>query len=1143
LKVQLGKLDLLTRVIAMLISSTNARRFIGLGLSFALAYVLMSTQHTAPAADTPKFSPDQVAFYEKQVLPILKASCLKCHSGKKARGGLHLDSRAGLLRGGDLGPALVLDKLDDSPLLKAIHHTDDLKMPPKGKLPAAQIDVLARWAKMGAPYTPAREEVVKAPAHKGMTITNADRNYWAYRPVHRPAVPVVRNHAWLGSPIDAFILAKLEAKGLAPAPPADRVALIRRACYDLTGLPPTPEEIDAFVSDTRPDAYERLVDRLLASPAYGEKWGRHWLDLVRFAETHGYERDGDKPFAWRYRDYVINAFNTDKPYGRFLTEQLAGDELDEPTTESLIATGYYRLGLWDDEPADRLQLHYDVLDGIVSTTAQVALGMTVGCARCHDHKRDPIAQRDYYRLLAFFNDITDMNVSNLRKIATPEQRRQHEQELAAKREREGKLYQEQYRIEQRFLAALASAKGISAGRLIGSDMVDLSYRFYRDTWEKLPDFEALKIEDSGTVANGYFSLAPASRTEAIGLVYQGKLKVPAAGKYTFFVESTDGARLQVNGKIVIDRTSRGRQRSEGTIDLSAGLVSIRLDWFNANGKPALAVAWQGPGVPRRSLTDDESQADGRSLISDSRRAGVEWRYTTELMGFGWYQPGFDDSTWKKGSGGFGQEGTPGAVVRTQWKTPNIWLRKTFDVTEIPAGLALNLHHDDDVQVYLNGRLIYRSRGYLVTYRRIVLGERAVAALRKGTNLLAIHCQQFSGGQYIDVGLVADAQADLASLMRKHGPELLGEESMRRHAEVSTELDSSRKTRLPEPGMDIMCVRESGSTPTRVLIRGNPHVPGEPVTPGFPEVLCNAAAKLPAIKPGQSSSKRRALAEWLTSPGNPATARVLANRLWQYHFGRGIVPTSSDFGKLGEAPTHPELLDYLASELVRDWSLKRLHRLIMLSSAYRMSSNGNPAALAKDPANMLFWRFNMRRLTAEEVRDSMLAVGGTLNLRMAGPGVYPTIPRSVLAGQSMPGNGWGKSPPEEQARRSVYVHVKRSLIVPILEAHDLADTDSSCAVRYTTTVPTQALAMLNGDFTTEQAVALAQRLAAAAPHDLEGQVKYAIRLTTGRTPTKAEVRHDVAFVKEMQAENKLTAGEALKLYCLMALNANEFMYLD
>ena len=312
---------------------------------------------------------------------------------------------------------------------------------------------------MGLPYSPAREEIVPSPERKEMKITDADRAYWAYRPLSRPDLPKVRNTTWLKNPIDAFILAKLEEKGLAPAPSADRITLIRRVSYDLTGLPPTPEEIDLFVNDRSPDAYEKLVDRLLASPGYGEKWGRHWLDLVRFADTHGYERDSVKPFAWRYRDYVINAFNSDKPYDRFLQEQLAGDELDDPTSETLIATGYYRLGIWDDEPADRLQLKYEVLDGIVTTTSQVALGMTVGCARCHDHKKDPIPQKDYYRLLAFFSDVADMNGKNLRRVATAADRRAHQQEIQGKQEREGKLYQEQYRLEQKFLSALASKKG------------------------------------------------------------------------------------------------------------------------------------------------------------------------------------------------------------------------------------------------------------------------------------------------------------------------------------------------------------------------------------------------------------------------------------------------------------------------------------------------------------------------------------------------------------------------------------------------------------------------------------------------------------------------------------------------------------
>ena len=370
----------------------------------------------------------------------------------------------------------------------------------------------------------------------------------------------------MANPIDAFLLAKLEPKGLALAGPADRTALIRRVTYDLIGLPPTPEEVDAFVKEASSDAYEKLVDRLLASPHYGEKWGRHWLDLVRYAESHGYERDSAKPFAWRYRDYVIDSFNKDKPYDVFLTEQLAGDELDKVTPETLTATGYYRLGVWDDEPADRAQLRFDVLDGIVSTTSQVFLGMTVGCARCHDHKRDPIPQRDYYRLLAFFNDVTDMNVKNTRRMTTEESRKEYQLQLEAKKDKEGKLYQRIYQLEQQFALALVEKRPGEAHSLAASDMVDLTYRFYRDTWEKLPDFESIKVETAGSVASNLFSLAPASRSEAIGLVFEGKLKVPEKGAYTFSIESTAGARLLIDGKVVLDQPTKGRHSDEAKVN-------------------------------------------------------------------------------------------------------------------------------------------------------------------------------------------------------------------------------------------------------------------------------------------------------------------------------------------------------------------------------------------------------------------------------------------------------------------------------------------------------------------------------------------------------------------------------------------------
>jgi Protein of unknown function (DUF1553) len=381
---------------------------------------------------------------------------------------------------------------------------------------------------------------------------------------------------------------------------------------------------------------------------------------------------------------------------------------------------------------------------------------------------------------------------------------------------------------------------------------------------------------------------------------------------------------------------------------------------------------------------------------------------------------------------------------------------------------------------------------------------------------------------------------------KKVPSFLEGERLAEYRRLRRQLDDLK--RRPTPNQELAlsvnnCVVHPPAA--HVMIRGNPHSPGAEVSPGFPLVLGAHDPKIPTPGSGAKTSGRRlVLANWIASPNNPLTARVLANRLWQHHFGRGIVPSVNDFGQFGEKPTHPELLDWLAGELIDGgWRLKRMHKLIMLSAVYQMSAAADAKAPAADPANMLFWRFPMRRLTAEEVRDSILAVSGRLNPKAGGPSVYPPIPREVLQGQSMPGNGWGKSPPEEASRRSVYVHVKRSLLVPVLSLHDQADTDSSCPVRYTTTVPTQALGMLNGEFTNGQAAAFAERLRREAPGDVRGQVKRAIRLTAARIPKDDEVVRDVAFVRELNERQKLNEDDALRLYCLLLLNANEFVYLD
>jgi mono/diheme cytochrome c family protein len=831
-------------------------------------------------------TPEQIQFFETRVRPILEANCFSCHGAeKKVKGGLRLTSRKSLLKGGNSGPAVILDRPDESLLLQAVNYRQ-LKMPPKGKLARAQIETLERWIQMGAPWSAKPISVRHGPP----PVDDEARRFWSFRAVERPPVPVVQNADWAKHPIDAFILSKLEQANLLPAPPADKAVLLRRLCYDLTGLPPTPEEVTAFVNDASPDAYEKSVDRLLASPAYGEHWARHWLDLVRYAETNSFERDGPKPNIWRYRDYVIRSFNEDKPYDQFIKEQLAGDELDTITPETIIATGYYCLGQWDDEPADRTQAYYDELDDIIATTGQTFLGLTVNCARCHDHKIDPFPQKDYYQLLAFFHGLQRYNTAqSLRSLGSEAQVRNEQQALRAYRKQ---------------MAAV--------------------------------DREIRAIEES---------LRPH---------LQGGER--------------DDFRYEANKQSILEKHVPAHLSDE------------------------VLQRWLTLKEERRRLDRNRPEQLQQALsIHEKRRL-------------------------------------PGATI------------SLLSITGFPQGLSQ-------------------------------LGR-------------------YKANDTDDNG--------------------------------------------PWPGE------------TFVFLRGNPHNKGAKVEPGFPSVLTSATPVLPEPRPGaQTSGRRRVLAEWLAARDNPLTARAMVNRIWQFHFGRGLVRSSSDFGYHGTPPTHPELLDWLASEFVaRGWKLKPMHKLIVMSNSYRMSSRPDPSALARDAENDLLWRFDPRRLSAEEVRDSILAVCGNLNRKMGGPSIHPTIPHEVLAGQSMPGNGWDlKCPPEERARRSVYVHIKRSLPVPILMEFDAPDPDGSCPVRFVTTQPAQALGMLNSDFVNDQAEIFAAALREQAGEDTAAQVRLALRRVTQREPVAGEMERSVAFIAKMRDKHRLGTQEALRQFCLLLLNLNEFVYVD
>jgi hypothetical protein len=863
-------------------NASNARRGVlaALGAALLIAVAAVAQPPQKKVASRKAAPPRAVAstagaaaFFDKEVRPVLQASCWSCHSGHEPSGGLDLTSRTALLKGGASGPSVDLKTPAASLLLKAVHF-DGRQMPPQGKLSPVKIAALERWVTLGLPWSAAAAApktaggVAPPPVHHGPPPVNAETMaWWAFRPVKRPAVPKVKNAAWVRSPIDAFVLARLEANGFTPAPPASRAALIRRAYFDLWGLPPTPEDVRAFVADKSPDAWERVVDKLLQSPHYGERWGRHWLDLVRYAETNSFERDGDKPFVWRYRDYVIRSFNEDKPYDRFIREQLAGDEMPGATTDSLIATGYYRLGQWDDEPSDPEQARYDELDDIVSTTSQTFLGLTVGCARCHDHKIDPIPQKDYYRFQAFFQNVSRYGL------------RGHES------------------VVERSLRPISPK--------------DEQERYAREN---------------------------------------------AAYKATL--------------------TDLGKQ-----ITAIEDVV-----------KPDL----------------------GGGEVDDFK----------------------------------------------------------YEQNRLP--------------------LVKKRAGKLLTA----------------------------------------AQVD-------------------EYVRLTGERDRLRKA--PPKGLEMaLCVTEAGpkvTEATHVLLRGSAHAPGDRVEPGFLSVLAPPAPRYTALgADARSSGRRLALADWIADPKNPLTARVLANRVFQYHFGRGIVRTTSNFGFLGSAPTHPELLDYLATEVVRNqWRLKPLHRQIMLSSAYRMGSRPDPRiaakAYTKDPENDLLWRVDMRRLEAEEIRDALLAVNGSLNRKLFGPSILVTLPREVLAGQSVPGAGWGESSPEEQARRSVYIKVKRSLSVPILASYDAADTDATCPVRFATTQPTQALGMLNSAFLQQQARVFARFARNSVGDDPARQVRFVLWRALQREPTAAEVKRGVDLMASLRREDNKTAEDALTAFCLVTLNLNEFVYLD
>ncbi len=873
--------------------------------------------------------------------------------------------------------------------------------------------------------------------------------WWAYRPVRRDAPPAVLNTKWVQNPIDAFVLARLEARGFSPAAAADRQTLLRRVTYGLIGLPPTAAELAAFTADTEPDAYERVVDRLLTSPQYGVKWAQHWLDLVRYAETDGYERDRKKPFVWRYRDWVVDALNRDMPYGEFLQKQLAGDELPAATVADLVATGFYRLGIWDDEPTDAQQHRYDDLDSIADTTARSTLAISMGCARCHDHKKDPLSHREYHSFLAFFENVRPYDLG-ARAVPVDGAKERFDAELAAftaTRERAVSGLRERAATIWNALPAVQQRERLERAR---ADLL-ASYPGERGSATQV-------LDDVGTrhgAIEGQVVQVAGHRGQALRFDGDDHFVLPTLVRDSFTVSFFVRSDQPGAGRGNDTRWFTGSGLVDGEV---SGIVA---DW---------GIAWH---------------SDGRVV------AGTGDPETFVASG-----PGHHDGQWHH------------VAFTRELATGRLALYVDGVMSAEALGSKAPLSSPPRLVV---GRMQPGGRGFRGDLDELEFHGRALTAAE-----VAALALDLPGGVAVGADLANDAALPQLSALRR-----------------------------PDLAMvDVLAVSELGTQPppSFVHLRGSVHAKGPRVEPGFPSML-GAAAPVHAAATSHSSGRRTALAQWIVDPANVLTWRVLANRLWQHHFGRGLVRSSNDFGRLGDLPTHPELLDWLATEvLARGQSLQAMHRLLVTSSTYRMSCDAAPLPLAADPLNDLFWRFDRRRLTAEEVRDSILAVTGTLQMELGGPSVYPPMPKDVLATASRPDEAWGESTPQQAARRSLYVHVKRSLAEPLLASFDRADTDASCPVRFATVQPTQALTMLNGDFAQGQATLLAARLQREAA-DLRARLQLGLALVTQRDPRGPDVDRLLALAADLQRDHGRSEAEALQRCCLVLLNCNEFLFLD
>ena len=980
---------------------------IGIFRSVWLACILLES---SAAADGPQVDPSDLRFFEARIRPILVDRCYSCHSTKKARGGLALDTREGLLRGGDTGPAIVPGDADKSLLIVSVRHSDpELKMPQKGpKLSDEEIADLVRWVNRGAPD----------PRDKALAVDPRSTDWWSLKPLVRPAVPRIDgpDAGWIRTPIDAFVLARLHEKKLSASTEAEADVLIRRMSFDLLGLPPTPEEVDAFRKDfaaapSRQIAVERLADRLLASPRYGERWARHWLDVVHFGESNGFGMDRPRYSAWPYRDYVIRSLNTDKPYARFVQEQIAADVLFPDDSASIPALGFAAAGPFnqsalveqvDGTDCRKIAVNLD-RDDMVASVGATFLSMTVQCARCHEHKFDPISQREYYRMQAVFAGV---GRAERPFDADPEVAAERKELARRKRLLDENPAANPFGPEEQ--TALAAAQSQWEERVLVADR----------RWQVLEGMEARSefgTEFSFLADGSVLCVGPRPEKD----IYRFTKKLAAKG--------IAALRLEVLTDELLPHHGPGRQ-DNGNLHLSE---------LKAKIAPASAPE-QAALVPLRDPTADFNQ-DG-------------WDITRAIDG----KP---DTAW----GIYPQVGKSHQA--------------TFELKNPIAESGDSILHVDLEQLHGGGHLIGRVRLSVSTQPK---PAKTIAA---PANILG------------DIKIAADRRTpEQTERIARHFRRVRIEEQLAALPPpgvvwaIASDFPTFRNYRAPKEPL-----------PVFLLKRGDVKQPLDKVGPGA--LACVAGLKADfADDPHREGIRRAEFARWLTDPGNMLTWRSIANRVWHYHFGRGIADSPNDLGRMGSLPTHPELLDWLAVEL-RDngGSLKKLHRLLVTSAVYRQASDNDPARAAVDAENRYLWRMSRPRLDAETLRDTLLAVTGTIDLTMGGPSAMQfkfSDPNKEVS----PRLDYASFDPDSPAsrRRSVYRFLFRNLNDPLLDTFDAVDPSLSVGKRNATTTPLQALALMNNRFVLRQCEHLAARVEKDAG-DLPGRVDRACRLVLGRPP--------------------------------------------